>query len=857
MFDLECDTDAGVFWGGSIMKMILRLLRHYLLTCCDESYRKVLLSGLFDRSYYLGRYPELKIKKHDLLHHYYVSGWREKRRPSLFFDSPVYRRMYLDRAEHQTDPLLDFLETGWQDGKNPNSYFDTAFYVDRYGREMSGDINPLSHYLKIGWKRDYLPSPLFLEPEYERHYYRQRDRGGIPIVYFLEEEEKRRSTPPAYFDAEWYHDKHPFLSKDERALWHHYMVYGLAEEKSPLPVFDTGYYRQNNRDFNWRVADPFEHYREKEKVDYRRPAAFFDPEYYRAAICRRQKGQKSLLEHYLNIGVYAGAYTEQCVADLAWKPLISIIVPVYNPTPEQLNLCIRSVLYQAYPHWQLCICDDRSTEAHVQEILMRWAGLDDRIQVVWHLSNRGIAEATNTAASLAKGDYLGFLDNDDELSRDCLYHVVKAIADTGADFLYTDEDLVNSAGDRLSVFYKPGYNRELLLGHNYITHFMVMKSQLFALCGGFDAAMDGAQDFDMALKATEKAKLVVHIPEIVYHWRVSESSTNINHDQKRYADDAGKLAVQKAFERSGIDGEILHADWRFYYQPRRKLVAEPVVSVICYPEDEGELTGEQLDRLESIIAGYPAPELLVTSGAGSPELRERYLQVIKGVDCCTYLPHYDIPPKAEQLNRAAAQSAGDFLVFLASDVVPKDSDWIQQLLKYAQDDEVGLVTGRLDYSAGMLDISRVPDTSSDSALYFWWFLTNCSVHMNGLQMSQEVSFVPLELCMIRRDLFVKAGGLAAGRFPHLFMGMDLSLILRSMGLLNIYTPHCRADWNIQPLWEKSEKMEEKWAKEKRNFQKRWRKTLIQGDPYYHPGCYRQEGISDEQFVAWSSGLDKN
>ncbi len=854
--DEESEVDAGVGCGGSIMKMILRRIRHYVFTCSNTSYRKLLFSRLFDSRYYLASNPDLKARRWDLMWHYFDHGWRERRRPSLFFDSHCYCRKYLDGAEEQVNPLVDYLETGWREGKNPNNYFDSNFYIERYGRAIKGNINPLTHYLKIGWKRDFLPSPLFLERKFERKYFYLRSKGFNPISYFLEQEDQKRNSPPDYFDADCYHDRHPFLPKQKKLLWQHYIVRGLPDGKSPLPVFDSRYYQEQNPDCKKSLSEPFQHYQKKEKLDYRRPSPFFDPEFYRAAICRRQEQHKSLLEHYLKKGVFEFKYTDQRVADLECKPLISIILPVYNPTQEQLNLCIRSVLYQAYPHWQLCICDDRSTEEHVQQTLVDWARLDGRITVVCHLKNRGIAETTNTAASMASGDYIGFLDNDDELRRDCLYHVVKAISNTGGDVLYTDENLVNESGDHLSAFYKPGYNRELLLGHNYITHFLVIQRGLFELCGGCDKAMDGAQDFDLALKVTEQAKLVVHIPEVVYHWRVSDTSTNINHCQKPYAAEAGKLAVQRAFLRSGIEAKVEHADWNFYYQPRRKLVATPSVSIILYPEDGVQHPEDRLATLDQITDGYDNAELLFTSGACNSRLGEQYLKIEAESDRCTYLPNHDSPGKAELLNRAAKQASGKYLIFLSSNVAPKDTNWIQQLLEYGQNEEIGLVTGRLESAESMLDISRVPDVRSESVLYYWWFLLNCSIHLNGLNLAQEVTAVPFEMCLVRKEVFERAGGFSAASFPYLFMGMDLSFILRSKGLINIYTPYCRALWDYQPLLQLEQKMQVAWQREQKIFQKLWGEMLYQGDPYYHPGCYREEGISDEDFSAWCTGVSE-
>ncbi len=197
------------------------------------------------------------------------------------------------------------------------------------------------------------------------------------------------------------------------------------------------------------------------------------------------------------------------------------MVPVYNVDPAHLNSCIRSVLYQSYPHWELCLADDCSTDPRIRPLLAEWTATDSRIKVTSLAENSGISAATNAAASLAGGSWLAFLDNDDELSPDALQIVVERINRTPGDLYYSDEDLIGADGRRFSVFRKPGYNGELLLCHNYVTHWVVTKKILYDQIGGCDSACDGAQDLDLFLKLSEQAENIIHIPQVLYHWRAS------------------------------------------------------------------------------------------------------------------------------------------------------------------------------------------------------------------------------------------------------------------------------------------------------------------------------------------------
>ncbi|MGL6281651.1 MAG: glycosyltransferase family 2 protein, partial [Microcoleaceae cyanobacterium] len=243
-------------------------------------------------------------------------------------------------------------------------------------------------------------------------------------------------------------------------------------------------------------------------------------------------------------------------------PKISVIMPVYNPPVEFLRQAIQSVLNQVYENWELCIADDCSTLPEVKETLLTWQNTDPRIQVVFRTENGNISAATNTAASLATGDYLLFLDNDDELTVNALGEVALYIAENPqADFIYSDDDKIDTDGKRFDPQFKPDWSPELLLSYMYLGHVCVVKQTIFEKIGGLRIGFEGSQDYDFALRATEIARSVGHIPLVLYHWRTAPGSTAISGGQKPESFMAGKQAVQDAFDRRQVNASVVQPDW--------------------------------------------------------------------------------------------------------------------------------------------------------------------------------------------------------------------------------------------------------------------------------------------------------
>ncbi|WP_379135465.1 glycosyltransferase [Paenibacillus sp. sgz500958] len=229
-----------------------------------------------------------------------------------------------------------------------------------------------------------------------------------------------------------------------------------------------------------------------------------------------------------------------------YSPLISIIMPVYNVKEEYLRECIDSVIQQQYPHWELCIADDHSSMPHVRKVLDEYAKADSRIKVVYRTFNGHISACSNSALQIVEGEFAALLDNDDTLAPFALYEVVKLLNnDPNADLIFSDEDkLLN--GQRCFPFYKRAYGPGLLRQINYICHLAVYRTSLLHEVNGFREGYEGVQDWDLALRVMAKSDRVKHIPKILYHWRITETSTAGGEHRKSYVKEARRRMLQNS-----------------------------------------------------------------------------------------------------------------------------------------------------------------------------------------------------------------------------------------------------------------------------------------------------------------------
>jgi len=820
------------------------------ITC--PAYRLIKKSGLFDAEYYCDENRDVRDAGLSPLAHYLTKGFVEQRRPSPVFDRIFYLHQCPWLLENEENPLLHFLLTGRYEGRKPNLLFDPDFFAARNPAVCTTDPNALApfpflediHFQALSPYFD----PLFYTSKYpDAAHYSSSNKAAY--YHFLRIGQKENRQPSIYFDSAFYLDKAPGLREMGIDALSHYYLFGIKEGKSPSPLFEPKFYRTRYQLGD--DIDPFGHYLSHQQSCDHHPCSWFDPQFYRRTYLDDRQDALPL-KHFLETGLKQKLSPNNLVHELADKPVISVLVPVYNVDINHLNSCIRSVIYQSYPHWQLCLADDCSTNQEIRPLLSHWASTDQRIKVVFLSENSGISAATNAAASLAEGGYLAFLDNDDELAPEALQHFALHINATPADLYYSDEDLIGADGRQYSVFRKPGFNGELLLCHNYITHCVVTKKALFEKVGGCRDELNGAQDLDLLLKLSEQADAVIHIPEILYHWRASKSSTSINHSEKHYADEAGRKSVAHALARRGIAGEVLFTDWKFFYRPQRNIISELPITLIVnweWPEDG------LVDWLKNLLssAGYSVTQvILLVARQPSASLLNACKIITPSETLCRFFP--DPLAAAAKLQMVSADIKGELVAFISGNLYDFSDNWLSALVEYGQLPEVGMVGGKIEYAEDeSTAVTPLADCTNRAAEYYLRFFNDCSVLMNGRQCPQEVLSVAGELFLVRRHLLFTQDDSQWSTFPLLFAFADFSLHLHNQGKRNIYTPHCRAS-HRQPCQTLCRDITESdLQKETIRFQNKWHDLLLAGNPFYNDRILSDADLSVDEFRHWLCG----
>jgi GT2 family glycosyltransferase len=472
-------------------------------------------------------------------------------------------------------------------------------------------------------------------------------------------------------------------------------------------------------------------------------------------------------------------------------PTFSILTPVYNP-PEQAFLeCINSVLAQTYDDWEWCIVDDCSTAAWVPAAFDHLAQLDPRIRLERRTENGGIAKASDDALAMATGEFVVLLDHDDLLHSNALAAVNHQLwLDPSVDYVYSDEDKVAPDGTFFGVFPKPAWSPERFLCQNYCCHISAMRRQLAIDVGGFRPGFDGAQDYDLILRVTEKARKVVHIPEVLYHWRIVEGSTAGDLDAKPYAVDAGRRAVADALQRRGIEGDVVDAG-HGYHRVRRKLSSTPKVSIIVPTRGTvGRIWGLDISLVVNMIdsvtslSTYSDIEFVVVYDASmTPEHLERIERVGGDVKLVVYDEKFNFSKKC---NAGALAASGDVLIFMNDDMEVRTPDWIESMIGFLEDPSIGLVGPML-----LFDNFLVQSAGHTSAPPGHFARGEPPSVAGGpgwpLALNREVMGVTGACMAIRRETYFEVGGFSV-EFPVNYNDVDLCFKVIESGLRIIWTP---------------------------------------------------------------------
>lgn len=545
------------------------------------------------------------------------------------------------------------------------------------------------------------------------------------------------------------------------------------------------------------------------------------------------------------------------------QPKISIILPVYNPDPQYLKECLKSVLNQSYENWELCIADDASDDKEIVRIIERYAKKTDAIKYTIREVNGHICEASNSALELATGEYLAFLDHDDFLWPNALYEVVQAINDHNKpSLLYSDEDKLSDEGTHCNPFFKPDWSPNLLRTNNYITHFTVIQRRLITKVGGFRSTFEGAQDWDLFLRVTHEIQKkkknatdhIIHIPKIIYSWREhSDSTATGNIIVKAYAIEAQQKALIEDSKRRNIKAEILpikHHRQTIFWRTKYKIQNNPLVSIIIPTKDSYKYISKCLETVlqKSTYKNY---ELVIAdTGSTSKKVWELYDNV-QELHKDTRILKWEKPFNfASVCNFAVKKAKGSYILLLNNDTEIITPDWIEGLLEHAQRPEIGAVGCKLLYpddtiqhGGVILGLTGNPKEKGVAGHSFGR-LPNIPNNflMNGVR---NVSAVTAACLMVSKEKYLEVGG-QDERFQIAFNDIDFNLKLMKKGYLNVYTGHVelyhhesvsvgdpsRPDENKRDL--------KLFAKEIQLMHDTWG-DLLQNDPYYNPNLTLNNG----------------
>jgi glycosyltransferase involved in cell wall biosynthesis len=539
------------------------------------------------------------------------------------------------------------------------------------------------------------------------------------------------------------------------------------------------------------------------------------------------------------------------------KPKISVVTPVFNPPIDHFRACIDSVLNQGYQNWELCLADDCSTDPEVRKTIEEYCARDTRIKAVFRDSSGHISAATNSALTLATGDYVAFLDHDDELTRDALYLVAQELNDhPGAKLIYSDEDKKTSHGSRVNPHFKSDWNPELLLQQNYVCHLLVIKKSEIEKVGGLRAGFDGAQDWDLILRVSGNLSEdeIRHIPHVLYHWTLLPSSTAQSTSAKPYVLEAQRRAVQEHLDRTGQPGKasIWHAISHISVE-RSVPMKSPKVSLVILTRDKVSLLKQCIESLFQRTT-YKNFEVVVIDNGSIEEETFKYFDSLKKRSNVKIVRD-DRPFNFSALNNVGVQHCtGEVLGFLNNDLEFTSSSWLEKMVAQAMRREVGAVGARLLFPNNLLQHGGVilgiggvaghnhKGRPKEDPGYF-----------NRAILSQNLSAVTAACILMRREVFEQIKG-----FDELlsvaFNDVDLCLRIRKEGYKIVYEPQAEL-YHHESASRGYENTPEKFARFERevDFMKaRWGRAL-QSDPYYNPNL---TNLSEDFVLAYPPRLKR-
>lgn len=569
----------------------------------------------------------------------------------------------------------------------------------------------------------------------------------------------------------------------------------------------------------------------------------------------KREGWKGLMRKWMYLHAQATQYTEWIrrydtltdeiraiirmrIEEFTHKPLISVVMPTYNTEPQWLAQAIDSVLKQLYPNWELCIADDASSDPRVREVLERYARENARIKIVFRKTNGHISAASNSALQLASGEYIALLDHDDLLSEHALFWLADAIVhNPDVQLIYSDEDKIDTSGRRSDPYFKCDWNQDLFYSHNMICHLGVYRTEMVRTLGGFREGYEGAQDYDLALRCIERIdpRHIVHIPRVLYHWRMHPGSTAAGRGAKPYALEAGEKAINEHLQRRGIAGRIEPLVelrmYRVHYDLPHLL---PMVSLIIPTRNGSQLIRQCIDSILKKTT-YPNYEILIIDNGSDDAKTVDYFRSLEA-DLRIRLIRDDQPFNFSALNNAAAKLArGELIGLVNNDIEVISPSWLSEMVSHALRPDVGAVGARLLYPNGTVQHAGVILGVGGVAGHAHKHLArNLNGYFCRARLIQSLSAVTAACLVIRKEIFEKMGGFNED-LQVAYNDIDFCLRVREAGYRNIWTPYAELYHHESATrgYENTPGKQIRFEKEAQYMKQRWGELLIY-DPAYSP-----------------------
>ncbi len=768
---------------------------HYVRTGWKSGFNP---SAYFDQEFYLSRYADVKDANVNPLKHYLTHGFAEGRIPSPHFDRALFLTHHPDLQRRPIDAAAECIRLygtyQWQMASRPPirsaPLFDAAWYIASSPDLMISTEEAYDHYKRIGWKEGRDPNPLFDTDWYLLNNPDVAASGMEPLTHFETHGYLEDRRPNPLFDTAWYRGRYRDVGNPKIDPLRHFIEHGEAEGRNPHLRFHTRWYRETypeSSEFPWGV---FAYHYRVGRARGQKPHPFYDDilvvspgDPTKATETAREYSLGEPMEPYkswLEVNQDTAsdrAFLMRELARLGDKaPLVSVVMPTYQSDLKFLTAAIESVRSQIYTNWQLCICDDASPDRKIVDLISTYAALDPRI--VWTRSetNKNISGASNRAAALATGEIIALLDHDDLLHPHALAEIAICYADhPEAEIVYSDDDKIDLATQRYAPQFKPDWSPTLLLSFMYLSHLLTFKRSLFERVGGFRIGFEGSQDFDLALRLSEHAGAIRHIPRVLYHWRAVPGSTAMSGDAKPDAFERGRRAVQDAFDRRGLKAKVIQPD---FARMARLGIFEPSfpdygphVTIIIPNKDKVELLRACVESLKRTT--YRNFDILIVDNESTDPAALRYM-----AKCGATVLSVASPAEgfsfSHLVNAGVAAAKGDYVLLLNNDTEVISPRWLSQMVGYAQIDKVGAVGARLLYDDRRLQHAGITHGLHEGMPgHSFKLLPDYDLgHMCLSRATREVAGVTAACMLTPRALFLEIGGFDEANFRVAYNDVD-------------------------------------------------------------------------------------